>query len=64
MTIEEIYKGYGSNWTTAMRELKLSPGAYKHWVKVGYIPPHTQRYIEAVTRGRFVASNFNQPREA
>ena len=59
MTIDEVYHGYGRNWTRAMRELKLSPGAYKYWVKIGYIPPKTQEYIEVLTRGRFKATMPN-----
>jgi hypothetical protein len=61
MTIEEVYNGFGRKWIRAMRELGLSPGAYKYWIKIGYIPTKTQEYIEVLTRGRFKATfpNFD-----
>jgi hypothetical protein len=55
MTIQDVYKHFGSNWSEAARELKLGRNTSRYWLKVGYIPMPMQLRIENLTRGRLIA---------
>lgn len=54
MTVEELYKHYGT-WTAVAIELKIATTGVTYWRKRGYIPYPAQLVIEKKTKGLFKA---------
>lgn len=55
MTLDELHKFYGRNWSRVARELGLGKNTARAWIKKGYIPMHTQLRIEKLTEGKLLA---------
>ena len=58
MTVDEAHKYFGRNWRKMAREIGFSKNSYQHWLKIGYIPIHTQIIIEEHTKGKLKASRI------
>ncbi len=57
MTIEQVYKYGGYNWSHAMRLLNLGNNTYQSWQRLNYIPMATQRRIELNSNGDLKADS-------
>lgn len=62
MTLEEIYKYYGSAKACA-RELGVAKNTPLHWKSIGYIPMKRQIEIEKLTNGMLKADMKHTKRE-
>jgi hypothetical protein len=55
MTIKEVHRYFGGNWSLAMRQLNLGNNTHFYWRKKGVIPMGSQVRIEHATGGKLKA---------
>ena len=55
MTINEVFKFFGENWSEVCRELKLGKNTSRYWLKIGYIPMPMQLRIQDLTDDKLIA---------
>lgn len=56
MKLLEVFTHFGFNWANAMRQCEFCSHTYTRWIKLGYIPIHSQAKIEEMTKGKLKAS--------